>query len=125
MPAGADRFAPAGTETPVMHGGGDTYPGLPMDDDRPLAVLLVTDTGARFTGTYPLAPLIAKLRPVETDFRTAAAFAEGDENSGPGTSDLLDPALTPSPRSWAVPKHAREPLGGGTDRHQGLIALLR
>ena len=102
MLAGAGRFARAGTETPVMYWGGDIHPGLPMNGDRPLAVMLVACARSRFVDTYPLDTLIAHLRPIETDFLTATAYGD-DENPDPNAPvpnapDLLDPALrVPSP----------------------------
>lgn len=101
MLAGAGRFAHPGTGAPVMYWGGDVHPGLPMNGDRPLAVLLVTGARSRFVDTYPLDTLLAHLTPVETDFLTATAYGDGagpDENPAPNTPDLLDPALrAPTP----------------------------
>lgn len=92
MLAGAGRFAHPATDTPVMYWGGDVHPGLPMNGDRPLAVLLVTGARSRFVATYPLDTLIADLTPVETDFLAATAYGD-DENPDQSAPDLLDPAL--------------------------------
>ncbi|MBE1600408.1 MULTISPECIES: hypothetical protein [Streptomyces] len=99
MLAGAGRFAPAGTESPVLYWGGDVDPGLPMNGDRPLAVLLVGSTRSRFVATYPLEALIAHLTPVETDFLAATA-AHGADDEHPGhVTDLLDPVLRANQRA--------------------------
>jgi hypothetical protein len=87
MLAGAGRFADA--ESPVLHWGGDVYPDLPMAGDPPLAMLLVSGAGARFTASYPLDGLLAHLRPVEAAFLAAA----GPDGSTWDPSDVLDPAI--------------------------------
>ncbi|MBV1852606.1 hypothetical protein [Catellatospora tritici] len=91
MLAGAGRFADPG-EHPVLHWGGNVYPDLPLAGDPPLAVLLVTPTGARFVGRYPIEALSATLRPVEAAF---LARYEGDGTAEPDLSDAVDPALRP------------------------------
>lgn len=96
MLAGAGRYAHPGTEAPVLYWGGDIYPSLPMPGDEPLAVLLVTDTRARFVDTYPLDALITDLTPIETDFLTATGYGEDEALTEPPLH-LLDPALRVHP----------------------------
>ncbi|MEU9337967.1 hypothetical protein AB0D49_33200 [Streptomyces sp. NPDC048290] len=96
MLAGAGHFALPGTEAPVMYWGGDIFPGLPMPGDKPLAIMLVTHTRARFVDTYPLDTLIANLTPIETDFLTATTYDEG-EAPARASDDLLDPVLRARP----------------------------
>ncbi|MBZ3903938.1 hypothetical protein [Streptomyces griseiscabiei] len=90
MLAGAGRFAHPGAEAPVLYWGGHAYPGLPMNIDEPLAVLLVGTARSRFVATHPFDTLIADLTPVETDFLDATA----EETPTEATLSLLfDPAL--------------------------------
>ncbi|MFF6971435.1 MULTISPECIES: hypothetical protein [Streptomyces] len=92
MLAGAGRFAHSGTEEPVMYWGGDIDPGLPMPGHKPLAVLLVTGTRARFVDTYPLDELCAELAPVEADFLTLTGYGVPDRPVG-DSAVLFDPAV--------------------------------
>ncbi|MBO7936760.1 hypothetical protein JTP77_012580 [Streptomyces sp. S9] len=96
MLAGAGRFAQPGTEAPVLYWGGDIYPGLPLPGDAPLAVMLVTDTRARFVDTYPLDALITELTPIEADFLAATDYGD-DEAPAQPSLDLLDAALRVHP----------------------------
>ncbi|MFF5078731.1 hypothetical protein ACFY36_16890 [Actinoplanes sp. NPDC000266] len=73
MLAGAGRFL-AG-DTAVLHWGGDVHPGLPLNGQSPLALLLTGPGGARFTTRYPINDLIDVLTPLETDFLAAAEQA--------------------------------------------------
>ncbi|XVV10362.1 hypothetical protein ACQP2X_36770 [Actinoplanes sp. CA-131856] len=73
MLAGAGRFL--AEDTAVLHWGGDVHPGLPLDVQSPLAVLLTGPGGARFVTRYPIDDLIGALTPLESDFLAAAEQA--------------------------------------------------
>jgi hypothetical protein len=92
MLAGAGPFMSDDADEPVMFWGGYVYPDLPINGDKPLAVMMVGTDRARFVDAYPIGSLIEKLRPIEADF-LGAVTNEDDESFGWNSSSVLDPSI--------------------------------